>query len=134
MLPFAVGAILALLAGVFATGVGLDRDRAFYPTVMIVIAVLYALFAVMGDSTRALVLELVAGSIFIAAAVIGFKRSLRIVSGALIAHGLFDFVHGYIIANPGVPPYWPAFCGSYDVVAGLYLAMLLQRRRSLATA
>ena len=29
-----VGAILALVVGLTTTGVGMDRDRAFYPTVM----------------------------------------------------------------------------------------------------
>ena len=33
-----VGVLLAVAVGLFATGLGLDRDRAFYPTVMIVIA------------------------------------------------------------------------------------------------
>jgi hypothetical protein len=124
-----IGAVLALVAGLFATLTGLDRDRAFYPTVMIVIAVLYCLFAVLGGSTHALVLESLAGGVFIAAAVLGFRRSLWVVAGALTAHGLFDFVHPTLIPNPGVPGYWPAFCGAYDVVAGAYLAWLLARKR-----
>jgi hypothetical protein len=124
-----IGAALALAAGLFATLTGLDRDRAFYPTVMIVIAVLYCLFAVLGGSTHALVAEAVAGSLFIIAAVLGFRGSLWLVAGALAAHGVFDFVHPAIITNPGVPPYWPAFCGAYDVVAGAYLAWLLSRNR-----
>ena len=124
-----VGALLALLVGLFATGVGLDRDRAFYPTVMIVIALLYSLFAVMGGSTRALVSELLVGSAFIVAAVIGFKWSLWVAAAALAAHGVFDFIHAAVIANPGVPPFWPAFCGAYDVMAGAYLAWLLKSGR-----
>lgn len=39
-----VGACLAFAVAVFATVVRLDRDRAFYPTVAIVIASLYSLF------------------------------------------------------------------------------------------
>jgi hypothetical protein len=120
-----IGGVLALGVGFFATVVGLDRDRGFYPTVMIVIAGLYALFAVMGGSTTALVLELLVGVAFITAAVVGFKSSLWIVAGALAAHGLFDLTHGWFIANAGVPAFWPAFCGTYDVVAGAYLAGLL---------
>jgi hypothetical protein len=73
---------------------------------------------------------LLPGALFIAAAVIGFRSSLWIVAVALAAHGIFDFVHGKIIANPGVPDFWPAFCGAYDVVAGAYLAWLLQSRRT----
>ncbi len=48
-----VGAFLAFGVGLFATAVGLDRDRAFYPTVTIVIASYYALFAVMRASMHA---------------------------------------------------------------------------------
>ena len=43
-----VGALLAFAVALFATITRLDRDRAFYPTVTIVIASYYALFAVMG--------------------------------------------------------------------------------------
>jgi hypothetical protein len=129
MTALLVGLALALAVGVFATVVGLDRDRAFYATVTIVIAFLYALFAVMGGSTRALVLESLAGTVFLAAAVIGFRGPFWVVAAALAAHGVFDFVHGRVIANPGVPPWWPAFCGAYDVTAAAYLAGLLWSRR-----
>jgi len=128
-LALAVGALLAFAVGLFATATGLDRDRAFYPTVTIVIAYLYALFAVMGGSTNALVLETVAGTAFLVAAVLGFRSSLWIVAVALAAHGLFDLVHGRINTNPGVPSFWPAFCGAYDLTAAAYLAWLLKSDR-----
>lgn len=38
-----------------------------------------------------------------------------------------DLFHGHLVENPGVPPWWPAFYGSYDVVAGAFLAWLLKR-------
>ena len=129
-----VGVILALVIGAFATAIRLDRDRAFYPTVMIVIALLYALFAAIGGSTRALVLESLVGAGFILAAAIGFRSTLWIVAVALAAHGIFDFVHGSVISNPGVPLWWPAFCGAYDVTAALYLAWLLKSGRSRAAS
>lgn len=120
-----VGTLLAVAVALFARVVGLDRDRAFYPTVMVVIAALYSLFAVMGGSTPALLAEMTAGVVFVVAAVYGFRSSLWIVAVALTAHGLFDFVHGRVIANPGVPAFWPAFCGAYDVTAGAVMAWLL---------
>jgi hypothetical protein len=129
----AIGVILALVVGVFATLVRLDRDRAFYPTVTIVVASYYALFAVMGASTRVLVVEVLAGFAFLLAAALGFRRSLWIVAAALVAHGVFDSVRGAAIANPGVPAFWPAFCAGYDVAAGAYLAWLLGSRRVAAT-
>lgn len=126
MVPLLIGALLAVAVGLFATAVGLDRDRAFYPTVMIVIACIYSLFAVMGASTNALVLEFVVGAVFVAGAVAGFRLSLWVVVLALAAHGVFDLVHGRFISNPGVPAFWPAFCGTYDVTAAAYLAWLLK--------
>src|SRR5262245_32541124 len=120
-----IGAVLALAVGVFATAAGLDRERSFYATVMIVIAALSSLFAVLGGSTHALVLEALIGTAFIAAAVLGFRSSLWIVAAALAGHGVFDFVHGALFSNPGVPPWWPGFCGTYDVVAAAYLAWLI---------
>lgn len=128
-MAFLVGALLALAVGVFATACGLDRDRAFYPTVMIVIAALYSLFAAIGESTHALVLDALIGLLFIAAATVGFRSSLWLVAGALAAHGAMDSVHGAIVSNPGVPLWWPAFCGTYDVVAAGYLAWLLKSGR-----
>ena len=128
-----VGAVLALAVGVFATVSGLDRDRAFYPTVMIVIALLYSLFAAIGASAHALVLDSLIGGVFIAAATVGFRSSLWIVAIALAAHGAMDLVHGAIVSNPGVPPWWPGFCGTYDVAAAGYLAWLLASGRLRAS-
>jgi vacuolar-type H+-ATPase subunit I/STV1 len=124
-----IGVVLALAVGVFATRIRLDRDRAFYPTIMLVIALLYVLFAAMGGSRRALLLDLLVGSVFIVAAVVGFKRSLWIVVAALAGHGLMDLVHGRFIDNPGVPVWWPGFCSAYDVCAAAYLAWLLKSGR-----
>lgn len=129
-----MGAGLALSVGLSATFVGLDRDRAFYPIVMIIIASYYGLFAVMGGSLQALALESIAIATFLAAAIAGFKRSLWLVVAALAAHGLYDFVHGRLITNPGVPLWWPAFCLAYDLVAAAYLAWLLSRSRIRAAA
>ena len=130
--PAIVGACLAFAVGIFATVARLDRDRAFYPTVAIVIASLYSLFAVMGGSTRALVLESLVGVGFVALAVLGFRTSLWVVAVALGVHGVFDLVHGAVISNPGVPPWWPAFCLAYDVAAAGYLAWLIISRRTQA--
>ena len=57
--------MLEFIVAVFARLVGLDRDRAFYPTVLIVIASTYVLFAVMGGSMHALMIESIAMTAFI---------------------------------------------------------------------
>jgi hypothetical protein len=124
-----VGALLAFAAGLFARASGLDRDRAFYPTVAIVIASYYSLFAVMGASTRALVLESLVAGAFVAVAILGFRSSLWVVVIALGAHGVFDLAHGNVMSNPGVPRWWPAFCLTYAATAAGYLAWLLTSGR-----
>ena len=120
--------------GLFATGTGLDRDRAFYPVVTIVVASYYALFAVMGASTDALVLELLFSTVFLAAAVWGFKSSLWLIVAALVAHGTFDLGHGIVVSNPGVPRWWPQFCLTFDATLAAYLAWLLRSGRLRAAA
>jgi hypothetical protein len=125
-MPLLIGAALAVAVGLFATLAGLDRDRAFYPTVMIVIAIYYILFGVMGGSDHALALESMVAIGFIALAVVGFRSSLWLVALALALHGIFDLVHASAIANPGVPAWWPEFCLSYDVTAAGYLALMLR--------
>lgn len=69
---------------------------------------------------------------FVTAAVLGFKKSEWILVGALAGHGVLDALRGSAIDNAGVPSWWPAFCGSYDVVAAACLAWIILRRRSAA--
>ena len=124
-----IGVSLAVAVGVLFTALRIDRDRAFYPTVTIVIASYYILFAVMGASTRTIVLESLAAAVFLLFAVVGFRSSLWLVAAALAAHGIFDIVHDAAISNPGVPAWWPEFCLGYDVAAAVYLAWLLRSGR-----
>lgn len=127
-MDYVVGAGLALGAGVFGSLSGFDRDRAYYPTMLVVVALYYDLFAVVGGGD-ALGAEALATLAYAATSVIGFRTNLWIVAIALVAHGLFDLVHGGLVTNAGVPEWWPAFCMSFDVVAGCYLAWLLATAR-----
>jgi hypothetical protein len=110
--------------------VGFDRDRAYYPTVLIVIASYYVLFAVMGGSMRAVILESIVMSAFWCVAVLGFASNVWFVVVALATHGVFDLFHGHIVANPGVPEWWPAFCLAFDVGAAGFLAWLSSRAKA----
>lgn len=131
-MAYLVGALLALAVSGMATLSRLDRDGAFYPTVMIVVASYYALFAVMGGSGHALGVEIAVITVFLAASLVGFKYSLWLVVAGLAAHGILDAFHDRLITNPGVPVWWPPFCLTYDVVAAGYLAYLLVRRGGAA--
>jgi hypothetical protein len=120
-----IGFVLALLVAAYARWVGLDRERAFYPTVLAVIASYYDLFAVMGGSIRVLLAEATLTVAFFAVVALGFRRNLWLVAAGLLGHGVMDLVHARLIANPGVPAWWPAWCCAYDVTAAGCLAALL---------
>ena len=128
-MPTVIGLVLAVSVGIFATVSGLDRDRAFYPVVTIVIALYYVLFAVMGSSAQAVVTDSLVCMVFVVAAAVGFRRSLWVVVVALAGHGVLDLFHARVISNPGVPSWWPGFCLTYDVAAAAYLAWLLTSGR-----
>jgi len=125
--PLAIGAVLALGVSAYASWIGLARDRAFYPTVLTVIASYYVLFSAMGGSARSMIPEISIALIFIAAASIGFRRSMWLVVVGLAAHAILDAFHGALVRNPGVPEWWPPFCLAYDLTAAVFLAMTLRR-------
>ena len=127
-LALAIGIMSALAVGVFARWIGLDRDKAFYPTVMMVIAFLYVLFAAIGGGA-AMPVEAMIGTGFAVLAALGFKLNPWFVVVALVGHGLFDWAHPHVIENRGVPPWWPEFCSAYDITAGAFLAGLLVRAK-----
>jgi hypothetical protein len=130
MLPYVVGIVLSIAVAAFARWVGFDRDRAFYPAVLIVIASYYVLFAAIVGSVETVLFESILMTLFVIAAVAGFKGSPWIIVGGLAAHGVQDAVHGYIVANAGVPAWWPAWCLAYDVGAAACLGWLLMRDKS----
>lgn len=123
---YAIGILLALAVAAFARGAGFDRDRSFYPTVLVVVASYYVLFAVMGGSTRSLMIESLIMAAFVICSVTGFKRDLWLVVFGLAIHGVMDSFHAKVVDNPGVPEWWPGFCLGFDVMAAVCLAWLLK--------
>jgi hypothetical protein len=130
-MEYLIGLILAAAVAGFATVVGFDRERAFYPTVLIVIASYYVLFAAMGASSRTLIIESAVAGGFLLVAVLGYRRNFWLVVAALVGHGAFDFVHHLFIDNPGVPRWWPGFCLAFDAILGAFLAVRLIRHPDL---
>ncbi|MEP7346258.1 MAG: hypothetical protein ABI877_13380 [Gemmatimonadaceae bacterium] len=120
-MPYLVGFLVALAVCFFGILSCFDCDRSFYPTLLVVVASYYVLFAVMGGSTDAIVTESIGAIVFLVAAILGHRKSDWIVASGLAAHGVFDAVHGQLISNPGVPPWWPAFCLAFDLSVAVFL-------------
>jgi hypothetical protein len=127
-MPLLVGVVLAVVVGVFGRLTKFDRDKAFYATVLVVVASYYGLYAAIGASREVLMQECLVIALFTTAAVLGFKDRPWLIVGGLAGHGVMDSFHGHVISNPGVPEWWPYFCGSYDVTAAAFLAGLILLR------
>ena len=122
---FAIGVVLAAGLLVAAHWLRFDEDRSFFPTLLIVIAGYYVLFAIIGE--QGVVTELLIATAFIAIATTGAFWGLLGVGIGVLLHGVYDLVHPLTISNPGVPAWWPAFCAGFDVVLGAWVVYLSRK-------
>ena len=127
-MEYIVGITLALLFCGAAAGLGMDRERVFYPAVAIAVTSYYLAFAVADGRSEVWLSELVIAAVFITAAVLGFKRNPWIAVLALGGHGVMDVFHHLLVHNEGVPRAWPGFCMSFDVTAAALVTGLMMMR------
>ena len=129
-MEYIVGIILALLFCGAAAGLGMDRERVFYSAVAIAVTSYYLAFAVADGRSEVWLVEGAIAAVFIAGAVLGFKRNPWLAVLALGGHGLTDVFHHLLVHNKGVPRAWPGFCMSFDVTAAAVVAglMLIRER------
>jgi hypothetical protein len=129
-MEYIVGIILALLFCGAAAWLGMDRERVFYPAVVMAVASYYLAFAVVDGRSEVMMSEVAIAAVFIAGAVAGFKYSPWIAVAALAGHGVMDGFHHLLVHNTGVPQVWPGFCMTFDVTAAaLVTAVMLVRAR-----
>lgn len=123
-MEYLVGVVSAVVLAVFARASEFEKDRSFYPTVLIVIGFLYVLFGAIDGRMSVILTECVFALVFSSIAVFGFSKCCRLVGIGIATHGVFDFVHMQFIEDAGVPVWWPGFCGAIDIVLGVYVAAL----------
>lgn len=102
-MEYLTGIVLYLAVVGLAVVVGLDRESGFYPTLLIVIASYYVLFAVMGDSRRRLLIEISLASGFLDPKGLLLVRFLERASDAMnkaIFHAVFLCIASLTIAAP----------------------------------
>jgi len=126
LLPMVIGVVLAAAVASGARLIGFERDRAFYATVLMVVASYYVLFAVMAGSLAMTAAETALASGFVVLALLGARRSRWYWVLGLALHGVFDVLHPHVLGNTGVPAWWPPFCLAYDLTAAAYLAVMLR--------
>ncbi len=127
-MEYIVGISLALLFCAAAAGLGMDRERVFYPAVLIAVASYYLAFAVVDSRNEVMLSEVAIAAVFIVSAVAGFKLNPWIAVFALGGHGVMDGFHHHLVHNTGVPQVWPGFCMSFDVTAAVIVALVMLAR------
>lgn len=127
-MEYVVGITLALLFCAGAAGLGMDRERVFYPAVVLAVTSYYLAFAVVDGRSEVMLSELAIAALFLVAAVAGFKINQWITLVALAGHGAMDAIHHLLVQNAGVPQVWPGFCMAFDVTAAAVAACILLAR------
>jgi hypothetical protein len=127
-MEYLVGLSLALFFCAAAAGLGMDRDRVFYPAVVVAVASYYLAFSVVDGRGEVMRSEVAIAAVFIAGAVLGFKRNPWIAVLAWGGHGVMDGFHHHLVHNAGVPQVWPGFCMAFDVTAAALVALVILAR------
>jgi hypothetical protein len=103
-MEYLIGVGLALAICTFAAAVGLDRQRAFYATMVLVVATYYVLFAVLGGTLRSLLSESLVAIAFFALAAFAFKKNEWLIVAGLVAMAYSIASTTCSSTTPGSPP------------------------------
>ena len=126
-MEYLIGLISTVFIVALAKFTKFENDRSFYPTILIVIGLLYVLFAAIDGRTEVVLGESLFAIVFITIAIIGSRKSQIIVGIGIILHGIFDFLHPLFLENKGVPIFWAGFCSAIDVTLGAYVIWAKKR-------
>ena len=121
MVELLIGIVLGVIMVFAAKVTGFEKDRSFYPVVLIVIALYYVLFAFLSYDKVEILFEIAMALLFSALAVWGHHKGLKIVAVGLILHGIYDLSQGNIPFSADPPEWWPLFCLGIDVTLGIWL-------------
>ena len=127
-MEYLVGILTAVALAGFARSSGFEKDRSFYPTVLIVIGFLYVVFGAIDGRVSVILIDLIFAFLFASIAVVGYKNNGVIVAGGIALHGVFDFVRYFFIEDKGVPVFWAGFCGTVDILLGIYVWFVCRKQ------
>lgn len=129
MIEALVGAAVGVLTIVSARII--RGQRWLYAIGLLTLPSLYAFFALQAGEPAVGIKEMMYGIPFVVAgllfALVSIRRSAVLVGAFWILHGFYDLIHSRLIANAGVPGWYPVWCFSVDVVIGAYLVWLSRR-------
>lgn len=131
-MSIAVGMAMAVAMCLAARFIGFDRDRAFHPVLLIAIASYDLVFAALTQEAGVIAGECLLASVFVTVAVVGFRKWPVLVMLGLVGHAAADVVHPHLVANSGIPAWWPGFCAGFDAAAAWVFGVVLYSARNSA--
>ena len=133
MVELLIGIVLGGVIIFAAKATGFEKDRSFYPVVLIVIALYYVLFAFQSYDGIEIVFEIAIALLFSAVAVWGHRKGLIIVVLGLLLHGIYDLTQSHIEFSTDPPEWWPLFCLGFDftLAVGLMLTTYILKKDNL---
>jgi hypothetical protein len=103
----------------------LERTQFAYPILLASFPFYYFAFAIYDGNFVALYKEIALGFIFFALVSIAItskrKTSAALIGIGCILHAVYDAFHNMLFINAGTPSWWLEFCGSIDLILGVYL-------------
>lgn len=103
----------------------LEKAQLPYPILLATFPLYYFVFAIYANDYLALFKEVGISLIFFGLAYLAIKSrrkaSALIVALGCIAHAIYDIYHNIFFINSGTPAWWLEFCGSIDLILGIYL-------------
>jgi hypothetical protein len=124
----AAGIAVAIIAVVTFRKMTPGKRKWGYPLLLSTFPIYYWVFAVYGSDYTALLREFVAGVLFIALSIWAYRlssfKALLALGIGYTGHAIYDFGHNALFVNSGAPVWWPEFCGSVDLLFGIYLLVM----------
>lgn len=92
---------------------------------LVLIGSVYYGFALLSKHKRAMIIEIVVASVFVAMGIFGLWFSPWILIIGLFLHGLWDIAHhNSSIKLVEIPQWYVPFCATYDWVIAIYLTLV----------
>ena len=128
LLALIIGILIACLIIYRFKTTGYENHNLAYPVLLATFPVYYWVFALYANDIDALLMEVVVGALFIGPAILAYKSSRRasliILAIGFVGHGVYDVIHPAINVHSVAPVWWPEFCGSIDILLGVYVLWL----------
>lgn len=124
LIQLLIGAFACLVFVLVARRAGLKREMIVYAAALVIAALIYVGFAVVGGATVSwLVIESGSLVLFSLVALFGLRRSAWVLMIGWAAHAVWDVLLHKVLEVGFVPEWYPVVCIGFDLFLAGYIAM-----------